>query len=174
MVPGTGPLPQTPRLAMLQSARDEYAKWMAQRRIALGLKKQVPFAADDVYVVGDMVYVWRETPRIWIGPFSILGIDGKNVNAKVDSKAPKPFSVSCVKRAVTPLDVRWTKVLTGNDPPTKSPEMEAAIRAEIVSLIKCVTFRLVVISDEHGGNVVPSPFFFAVKHWTKGETKYKT
>lgn len=109
-VPGTGLLPQTRRLAMLQTGRDEDAKWVPQGRIALGLKKKARSAADDVCEVGDMVYVSRETPCSWTCPFSMLGINVKNVTVKVDSKVPKPFSVSRVKRAVTPLDVRWKEV----------------------------------------------------------------
>lgn len=51
--------------------------------------------------------------------------------------------------------------------------MEAATRAEIVSFIKRSTFRLVVLLDEHGENVVPSRFIFAVKRSTTRETNYK-
>lgn len=62
--PGTGPLPQSQRTAMLQSARDECAKWVAQSRIDIDLKKEDPSAADSVYEFGDLTCVARDTAHL--------------------------------------------------------------------------------------------------------------
>lgn len=67
---------------MLQSARDKYAKQVAYGSIELGLKKKVLSAADYVFAMGYLINIWRETLRIWIGPFSVLGVDDKNVIVK--------------------------------------------------------------------------------------------
>lgn len=54
---------------VLHAARDEYAAFIVKRRIALGLKKNVSSAADEVYEGGDKVYLWREKEKLWTGPW---------------------------------------------------------------------------------------------------------
>lgn len=172
-VRGTGPLTRDERLKALEIARDEYAQLIAQRRIKLGLNSNLPSSIDEQFEIGDLVYLWRETPKCWTGPFKILNLEAKNVWLKVDSKGPKPFSITRVKRALAPLSVNWTEVLKKSDPRYSSPEMLEATRAEMVNLIKRGTFSLVVLPDDHRENVIPTKFVLALKHTTTGEITHK-
>ena len=186
-VENSGPLPQEQRFKVIQEARDEYAQWVAQMRVKLGLGTNVPSSANESYEKGDLVYVWRETPRMWTGPFRVgaqveseSDTDGrsKTVYVHIDRKGvAKPFSISRIKRAAQYLQpdkhgVNWTEVLHPSDPRSQSPEMDEAKRNELVSLLKKGTFRLVVLPDDHRENVVPSKFVLAVKN-TNGEERYK-
>lgn len=146
----------------------------------MGIKSPTPISADEVYKENDRVYVWRERPRMWTGPFPISRVDGKSVYIRVDSKEARPFSVTRIKRAADPGNVTWdnvvlwTETLRPGDERAISPEMLEAKRTEFVSLLKRGTFKLVVLPDNgKGENVVPSRFVLALKHATTGETKAK-
>lgn len=91
----------------------------------------------------------------------------------VDTKGPKPFSVAKVKRAMMPEYIRWSETLEKGDHRIQSPEMQEAVRAEIVDLIKQGTFKLVVFPEGHDKTVVPSRFVCVIKESTTDETKYK-
>ena len=120
-VGGTDPKTQQERMAMISTARQEYDALVCQRRIELGIKSSTPSTIDEVYEKGDLVYVWRETPRMWTGPFKISSVEEKSVFIKVDSKGPKPFSITRVKRAAIPAqvvwdeEILWTEVLANGD-----------------------------------------------------------
>ena len=179
-VGGTGPKAQSERMEMLNAARQEYDAWVCQRRIDLGIRSRTPSTADEVYETGDRVYVWREKPRMWTGPFKISSVDGKSVYIKVDSKGPRPFSITRVKRVAEPTqlvwenEVLWTEVIGKGDERSISPEMLEAKRSEFVNLLKRGTFKLVMLPDGgRGENVVPGRFVLALKHATTGETKAK-
>lgn len=53
----TGSLLQDQRVRILHAAREEYATFIAQRRVAQGLNKKVPSIADALYEDGDRVYL---------------------------------------------------------------------------------------------------------------------
>lgn len=65
---------------MLQTARTEMQRHMAQMRINRALKHSVPSAADIAYKPGDKVLLWREKVvnnriREWVGPLEVLGLE---------------------------------------------------------------------------------------------------
>ena len=89
------------------------------------------------------------------------------VPAPTDGKAPVELS-----ETVPQVEVHWTETLDSRDPRAKTPEMEEAIRREIISLIERGTFRIVVMEDTSEKNVLPSRFVLAIKH-ADGTTRYK-
>lgn len=78
-IDGTGCLPQDQRMRLLHAAREKSTIFIVRRRIALGLKKNVPSAADAIYEGGDMAYLWHEDAKLWTGPWKIDTVESKKL-----------------------------------------------------------------------------------------------
>lgn len=197
-VQGTGPKPQTERLKMLKTARDEYAQIIAKRRIAMGIKARGPSSIDETFLKGEKVYVWREGPKKWTGPFPILRVEGKTFLSKwiqnLRSLLLLLASVTRVKKAFEETDVFWTspdnsdvetwsylnthtlfwtEVLKKGDPRIDSPEIIIASREEIVNLIKRGLSKWSYYLMDTQKMSSQHAFVFALKHAETGDVKYK-
>lgn len=163
-VVATSSLSNKHRFRILANARAEYASHVARMRIAQGLASNVPGCVDEVYAKGDHVYVYRDTQKRWTGPHEVLEVDEKDIKLIVDSTGIKSFNVSQVKRAIEPSRIHWTEVLSNKDPRCHSPQMTEAKKKELRGLFQRGTFRVVIMPEGHGENVVPSRFVLAIKH----------
>jgi hypothetical protein len=72
-------LNQHDRMLAMDSARREMDTIVSELRIKRALSSKTPPGAIRVYLPGELVYVYRERPAKWIGPFPITKIDGKTV-----------------------------------------------------------------------------------------------
>ena len=74
----------------------------------------------------------------------------------------------------TPCDVLLTEIITPGDPRSYSPEMTAAKKAEIKSLLDRGTFK-VILQEElpPDGHILPGRFVLAIKSTDDGKIKYK-
>jgi hypothetical protein len=159
-------------------------------RVRQGLRKRPPESTTHVYHAGDSVYVYREKLKHWSGPHIIAKIDGKEVAVHLgEATGPRSFNVSQIKPSLLSAPIQfissvcannesrtssiyWTEIIDKGDPRAKSPAMRNAIKQEIRSLIERGTFRLALLPDRSGKNIVPSKFVLAVKH-TDGRDIYK-
>jgi hypothetical protein len=112
----TDPVSNSDRFKILSTAREEYERHIAEQIIACGLKTKVPSATDVIYKTGYSVYVYRDEAKRWTGPFVVQEVDWKSLQLIVDSKGPKPFSITRCKLAVFPYDDKWTEDLEPTDP----------------------------------------------------------
>jgi hypothetical protein len=75
-----GSLPnQHDRMLAINSARREMDTIVSELRMERALSSKTPPGAIRVYLPVELVYVYREHPAKWIGPFPITKIDGKTV-----------------------------------------------------------------------------------------------
>ena len=172
-VPGTGgKLTQKERLSIMKMATEEYSRWVAQERVRLGLTKRLSRTVDDCLEPGDAVYVWREKPSLWLGPYRVSQSDGKTVFVSINQKEV-PFSITAVKRCLgDSINIHWTEIIHPGDPRSNSPEMLEAIRKEMQGLVQKGTFRLTILPEQERFNVVPSKFVLCLKH-EDGKTRHK-
>jgi hypothetical protein len=101
----TGSFPnQNERMLAMDSTRREMDAIVSELRIKRALTSKTAPGATRVYNPGELVYVYRERPDKWIGPFPIIRIDGKTVYVR-DGIDEKPFSITSVKPHHTPVDI---------------------------------------------------------------------
>lgn len=84
----------------------------------------------------------------------------------VESQVSKEFSVAKGKKASLPPPMYWTEVLQPSDRRARSDAMLTAKRDEMVSLIRRGTFKMVLLPNHHGENIIPSYFVSALKYTT--------
>jgi Reverse transcriptase (RNA-dependent DNA polymerase) len=125
-----------------------------------------------------MVYVYRETSKLWTGPHLLGDVDGKAAYVYLGERTgPRQFNTSQLKpsytqhnenpngsiaNALTPFATRFTEVISNNDP--RASQFDEAKRQEIMTLIDRGTFRLAVteeLPEKH--NVVPSRYVLSIK-----------
>lgn len=168
------------RIKAMHTARQEYNKIIAERRVRQGLKAAPPSAASAAITPGDMVYVWREGPRCWMGPVPVLDRNGKDCTVLLN-QTPKSFNITQLKPArvsnPSPAEKTFiflTEVIEKSDP--RAAQFDAAKKAEILSLIDRGTFSIVLRPEDSRSpkpNILPSRFVLAIKHKDTGETKLK-
>jgi hypothetical protein len=175
---------------MMRAARDEYGSIVAKLRVQHGLKTLPPEASDYSFSPGDSVYVYKEKHRHWTGPHVVSAADGKDIAVHLgEATGPRHFSICQVKPALLSAPVcflgsvadaserisviQWTEVIDRGDTRAKSPQMKAAIGKEVRGLIARGTFRLKIVEDRSGKNIVPSKFVLAIKHEDDGQEIYK-
>jgi hypothetical protein len=88
----------------MDSVRREMDTIISELRIKRALSSKTSPGAIRVFLPGELVYVYRERPEKWIGPFRITKIDGKTVYVR-DGQDGKPFSITSVKPHHTPVDI---------------------------------------------------------------------
>ena len=190
------------RARLATAARKEMERHMASVRIKRALRHSVPPSADVALNVGQKVLVWREKQvenRIgeWIGPFVVQAVDREKKLVFVQDStvgAVRPFGQTQVKPYLTAdeastsffQDLRealtsaysqhtfLTEVISPTDPRAYSPQMTAAKRKEIMSLMRRGTFK-VILKEEipPDGNVLPGRFVLAIKSTEDDRIKFK-
>jgi hypothetical protein len=100
-----GPLPHhQERLLAMDSARREMDAIVSELRIKRALNSKTPSGATRVFRPRELVYLYRERPSQWMGPFPIFRVDEKTVYVR-DGKDGKPYSVTSVKPQRPPNDI---------------------------------------------------------------------
>ena len=70
---------QQQRMDAMQLARWETAIITAELRIRKALSSRVPRNADLVIEIGDLVRVFRDTDKRYVGPYPVIRVDGTHV-----------------------------------------------------------------------------------------------
>lgn len=87
---------QRVRFKIMKDARDEMTKLTALTRIQRALNCYVPMATDLDIRISDRVLIYRERPKRWEGPYSVIDVRGKMVVTDVDGKH-RHFSIDKVR-----------------------------------------------------------------------------
>ncbi|MEM1283154.1 MAG: reverse transcriptase domain-containing protein [Chlamydiota bacterium] len=77
---------QRERMRALEVARAEMSTVTSELRIRKAMLSKVPRNADLVLNPGDMVRVFRETDRKYLGPYPVIRVDGKQVFILINDK----------------------------------------------------------------------------------------
>jgi hypothetical protein len=170
------------RLRAQLTSRKEYARIVAERRVQRGLVTKPPCSADYTIEPGNIVYVYREKAKKWIGPVRCIYRSGKQALVVLDG-LPKAFNIAQLKPAPiadpnpdppTGLVAAFVTEIAhpGDD---RESMFDAAKRKEILGLIDRGTFQLVVRPEDDGEklNVLPSRFVLAIKRKDDGEEVLK-
>jgi transposase InsO family protein len=170
------------RLRAQLTARKEYARIVAERRVQRGLVTKPPRSADYTIEPRNMVYVYREKAKKWIGPVRCIYRSGKQALVVMDG-LPKAFNIAQLKPApiadpnpdppTGPVAAFVTETVHPGD--DRESMFDAAKRKEILGLIDRGTFQLVVRPEDDGEklNVLPSRFVLAIKRKDDGEEVLK-
>jgi Reverse transcriptase (RNA-dependent DNA polymerase) len=112
---------QKERLEALRKARDEYATYIAQRRLKIAQDVRGPGESD--LREGDLALVFREESKRWEGPGRVVSLDAGNV-AHILLKGGKvtPFSITCVRR-FPPLDTPKVSYVSTSNSETHDQEV---------------------------------------------------
>lgn len=168
---------QKERMVALNAARQEMAEITAELRIKKALSTRIPRNSDLILTKGDMVRVYRETDRKYVGPYPVSHVDDKQVFVIINEKETK-FSVHQVIRAddfenmingsyriselsellkqfvsrptktnEEPLSVHMTELLHPSDSRGQSPEAQQAKELEIINIVNRGTWTLVLEED---------------------------
>jgi transposase InsO family protein len=169
------------RFHAMATARKEYGEMVAHERNRRAISKRPP--PEHLIVPGDMVYVYREGPRKWIGPVLCLHRDEKHVLVAMGTGAPVEFNITQIKPApiVDPSPTGYSKstpfvciteIVPAGDP--REYRFGPAIKQEILGLIERGTFELVIASEDTKNiNILPSRFVFAIKRSEDGKERLK-
>jgi hypothetical protein len=172
---------QQDRKRAMCTARMEFERILAEKRVNIGPKSTVPSAANHVFSAGEMVHVHRENMKRWIGPLKLIHTYGKHALVLLKD-TPREFNVAqqmpapILGRAIDPVtDARTvyiTEVLSPNDP--RKSLFWSAIAQEMNGLVDRGTFQL-SLRSEGGPNasVLPSRFVLSIKRADDGEEIYK-
>jgi transposase InsO family protein len=112
---------QKERLEALRKARDEYATYIAQRRLKIAQDVRGPGESD--LREGDLALVFREESKRWEGPGRVVSLDAGNV-AHILLKGGKvtPFSITCFRR-FPPLDTPKVSYVSTSNSETHDQEV---------------------------------------------------
>ncbi len=89
------------RMEALATARAEMETIVAAQRIQKGLRSKIPPSAKYLFKPGEDVKVFREEPKKWIGPFSVVRVENKIITV-TDGTKTKPFNVAQVMLMTAP------------------------------------------------------------------------
>ena len=86
------------RRETMNKAMEEVSKLYTKRQVSEALaERNGPDVSDLVDApIGSKVLVWREKPKAWKGPYTLLAIDGGTVNIDLPS-GPTVFAITSVK-----------------------------------------------------------------------------
>ena len=83
-----------------QTAREEYERLVSKQLVHKGIRTIPPPAADQKYMPGDFVYVYREGIKHYTGPHLVASVDGKQVRLHVgEHTGPRAFNITQVRPA---------------------------------------------------------------------------
>lgn len=71
-VPNSKSVKQRERLSALKLAKEEMERISAEQKLLRALRSKLPPAAKYLIQPGDLVRVFREVPRKWIGPVKVV------------------------------------------------------------------------------------------------------
>lgn len=185
------------------AARKEFEAIISKTRICTALSRKLPTAPHFHFAPNQPVYVYREKEKRWTGPHLVRSVDGKSVHVDLGERSrARQFNLSQVKHAKLP-SIRsllephttdssahptqhpfqlytqqngpltfFTEILRAKD--SRSRMFDKKKQKELLSLIKCSTFR-VVLRSEAGlkPNIIPTRFVLALKHKNGGSVVYK-
>lgn len=139
----------------LRSARDEMAQYATEQRIIRTLKSKLPPASSYKLTPGDLVRVFMEGPRKWLGPVEVLKVKNKLVHVsnvvKVESfTVTQVMPISIGHRAVDndlhhlfehndkvaegvivqqeEQQIQLTEILQKDDPGSQNSKSKAAVQ----------------------------------------------
>lgn len=69
---------QKDRIAALKAAKEEMERISAEQKLLRALRSKLPPSAKYHIQPGDIVRVFREETRKWIGPFKVLKSSGRS------------------------------------------------------------------------------------------------
>jgi hypothetical protein len=113
---------QSRRFLAMEAARREMDAVVSELRIKRALDSNTPPGAERTFKPGELVYVYRERPQEWLGPYPVVQVDGKTVYIR-DGSHTKPFSVTAVKpypHVPAPHDPLMHRLRTLLSPPLPS------------------------------------------------------
>jgi hypothetical protein len=91
------------RQDLAQTARSEYDAIVARLRIARALKSRMSAAANKAFQEGDLVSVYRDRERRFVGAFAVTAVDGKQVFVRDQlGRPPRAFNVTALRHAILP------------------------------------------------------------------------
>lgn len=162
---------QKQRIHTLYETKKEMASITSELRIQNALLKRVPRNSNLILEPGDMVRVFRETNRKYMGPFPVIRVDEKNVFV-IQKDIEKQYSLHQVLKAdyyekvingdahleelqeilsyfvsqkysenEEVFNVHITEILKPNDPRANSEEARIAKKKEIDELIRRGTWK---------------------------------
>lgn len=82
----------------MKTARTEYGNLVARQRVARAKKTKPTTASESKVAPSDIVYVYREKLKRWVGPIPCAHRDDKQVFVDLNGTL-KPFNISQIKRA---------------------------------------------------------------------------
>lgn len=189
---------QKERMMALQTAREEMAKIAAEQRVIMALKSKVPPDSRFVLKPGDLVRVYREKERRWIGPVEIVKLEDKSVFVSDTTKVVK-FKISKImpirinhpaedegldkiftysdkvdEERHSNVDVFLTEVIDSKNPRTKRAKAKKAVRKELEGLYTQGVFEKVHRRDiPMNAVMLHSKFVYAIKNVGTNEEDYK-
>lgn len=161
----------------LETAPKEYFTISSELRIRKSLMSRVPQNIDLILHPGDEVRVFRESDKMYMGPYPVIRVDGKQVFV-IDDNKEKQFSLhQCLlaadfdnilygenfmeimhssmeqfvsrphHRKTAPFQIHITEVLRPRDPRCSNADATKAKQKEIAELIKRGTWKIVLAED---------------------------
>ena len=192
--PANGSLrePQRTRMAIIRAARAEMAQITAEDRIRRALKGKLPPNARITIKAGDLVRVYREDSRKWVGPFPVVRVERKQVTVNWDGTL-RHFNLSTVMPvnigdqfisalhsacaslgSHPPRQVMATDVLHPADSRARSGLFDSAIEAELRGLRDRGVFKVVKQQSlPQDANILGGRFVLSIKDHGTPQEKLK-
>ena len=168
---------QIQRMRALQAGRTEMETVVSELRVRQAMLSKIPRCVDTILKPGDLVRVYRETDKKYVGPYPVIRVDGKQVYLFINGKEVqhgvhqilpakeydritkgeeqigtlyamiKQFTSRPIHSCIKPYSAHIVEILKPSDPRSHSKEAKEAKLREIEGLINKGTWK-VVIEDE--------------------------
>ena len=185
---------QDERMGLLTSGQMEMNAIIAERRIQAALTKQIPPAADRTYRLGDEVLVFCEQDKTWIGPFTVMHVQGRMITIQnregtyrqmFNAFQLKPyyrdhspiihFQTRTFRSPLapkTPFSSFLTETIKPNDP--RARQFATAKKKEIDGLIRRKTWKIVAKEEvPRNANILGGRFVLTIKDSGTSKETYK-
>lgn len=186
----------------LATAQMEMNSIIAERRILMALKKNIPSSSDHVYSIGEEILIYREKPNKWVGPFRITSVNDKLVSIygekskrthTFNKQDIKPYNRQPTNNAAEDLDIlhcmmktfrsssnpklEFYNVLLSEEIKPNDPRAslfnEAKVK-EINGLIERGTWKIVCKDDvPTNANILGGRFVLTIKNTGTDQELYK-
>lgn len=198
-ISNTGLPDQRDRMKAMQVARAEMETYVAEERIKLAIRKNIPASALYNFTAGDLVLIYRELGKNtanWTGPYKILRVEDKNIfidrqgeEVKHSVHQAKPFIKAgtdeilynlCValrpasSTAENLKEALLTRVIPIASPEMNSPRFNNAKRKEITGLQEKGVWEIIDRDQvPRDANVLNGRFVLSIKNEGTTEEKEK-
>lgn len=173
------------RFRAMHAARAEAAKIVAEQRIQIALRSNIPPSAKYQLRTGQTVMAYSEKQRRWVKDLKVVRVANKQIwinNGKRVFNLGKPHvvpqpcnadvrNISSLLRRLSPLNshplphILLTEILKPNDPRCESIKFDEAKAKEIVGLLNKKAFRVVLKEEiEPDANVLGGRFVLTIKN----------